>query len=116
MTPSTWRAFLADDGHHLLIAYLHGEPAGFVSAAEVLHPDKPGPEMFLNELGVSPAFRRKGVATTLLEELIELCKDRGCSEMWVLTDEENTPAMLTYERTGGKREPRDSVMFTFEFE
>lgn len=106
-------AFLADEHHHLLIAYVEGEPAGFVSAVEMFHPDKPQPEMFLNELGVVPAFRRRGIATSLIKELLQLCKSKGCSEMWVLTNEDNTPAMATYHRTGARRDSQYQVMFTY---
>ncbi len=109
------RAFLADERHHLLIAFTEkDEPAGFVSAVELLHPDEPNPEMFLNELGVDPAFQRRGIATALIKELIELCRSRGCSEMWLGTEKENTPAIRTYETTGAKRE--DFVLFTYAIE
>ena len=110
--PAT-RAFLADERHHLLIAYTsEGEPAGFLSAVELLHPDEPNPEMFLNELGVDPKFQRRGIATALIQELIQLCKTRGCSEMWVGTEETNLPAVRTYEKTGAKRE--NFVLFTYQ--
>jgi ribosomal protein S18 acetylase RimI-like enzyme len=108
--------FLQDDRYHLLVAYVDGEPAGFVSAAELLHPDKPRPEMFLNELGVLPEFRRRGIARALVRELLRVCKDRGCSEMWVLTDEDNRAAVATYRGTGGRRKSRADVMFTYDFD
>ena len=44
-------AFLAHAGHHLLLALVDDEPAGFVTGIECLHPDK-GAEMLLYELGV----------------------------------------------------------------
>jgi len=107
------RAFLADERHHLLIAYAdQDEPAGFVSAVEIFHPDEPRPEMFLNELGVEPAFQRRGIATALIKELLQLCEFRGCSEMWLGTEETNTAALRTYEATGGNRE--DFVLFTYK--
>lgn len=113
--PAATQAFLADERHHLLIAYTdEDEPAGFVSAVEMFHPDKPKPEMFLNELGVEPAYQRRGIATALMKELIELCRSRGCSEMWVGTEETNTAALRTYETTRGKRE--NFVLFTYEIE
>jgi len=87
-------------------------PAGFVSAVELLHPDEPKPEMFLNELGVDPAFQRRGIATALIKELIRLCKTRGCSEMWLGTEEDNVAAIRTYETTGAKRE--NFVLFTYQ--
>ena len=106
-------AFLADEHHHLLIAYVKDAPAGFVSAVEMFHPDKPKREMFLNELGVLPASHRRGIATSLIQDLLQVCKGRGCSELWVLTDEDNTPAMSTYRRAGGRRASQDQVMFTY---
>jgi ribosomal protein S18 acetylase RimI-like enzyme len=109
---SAVRAFLADDRHHLLIAYVEGRPAGFVSAVELLHPDKLKPETFLYELGVDPEFRRLGVATELVRELIRLSRGRGCGEMFVLTDEANDAALATYRKAGGRREP-DQVMFSW---
>ena len=111
---SAVRAFLSDDRHHLLVAYVKENPAGFVSAVELLHPDKVKPEAFLYELGVDPAFRRMGVATALLDELIRLCRERGCGEMFVLTDEANDAALATYRKAGGRREP-DQLMFYWDW-
>jgi ribosomal protein S18 acetylase RimI-like enzyme len=104
------RAYLADPRHHLLLASVDDTPAGFVTAIELLHPDKERPEMFLYELGVDERFRRRGVATALLERLVELCAERGCREMFVLTDEDNVAAMASYRKAGGRREP-DSVLW-----
>ena len=47
--------FLAQPNHHLCIAYSDGEPVGFISGAELTHPDK-GTEMFLYELFVDDRF------------------------------------------------------------
>jgi ribosomal protein S18 acetylase RimI-like enzyme len=109
----TTRAFLADDGHHLLIAVDDGSPAGFVTGVELLHPDKPGPEMFLYELGVDEAFRGRGIGRALVEALTAIAWERGCYGMWVLTDEDNAAAMATYRAAGGRREP-ESVMFVWD--
>jgi ribosomal protein S18 acetylase RimI-like enzyme len=111
---SATNAFLADDRHHLLISYVRGRPAGFVTAVELLHPDKPLPEMFLYELGVDPEHRRKGVATALMRRLVELCHERGCGEMFVLTDEDNAAGLATYRRAGGQPEPA-GVMYHWDW-
>lgn len=102
--------FLRDDRNHLLIAYVDGEPAGFVSGTELLHPDKPQPELFLNELGVDGAFRGRGIGRMLVASLWELAQSRGCRGMWVLTDDDNAAATRTYAAAGGRREG-ESVMF-----
>jgi ribosomal protein S18 acetylase RimI-like enzyme len=95
------RAFLADDRHHLFIAYVDDEPAGFVSGVETIHPDKGG-EMFLYELGVDDAYRRRGVATALVERLIGLAGERGCTGVWTGTEKDNTAALATYRRAGAE--------------
>jgi ribosomal protein S18 acetylase RimI-like enzyme len=108
--PAATAAFLADERHHLLIGYIDGVPAGFVSAIELLHPDKPRPEMFVYELGVADAHRGRGVATALMKRVVELCDDRKCGEMFLLTDEANVAAQATYSRAGGVAVPA-GVMF-----
>lgn len=105
--------FLADDRHHLLIAYLDGAPAGMVTGVEMTHPDK-GTEMFLYELGVDEPFRRRGVGTALVLALAELARERGCYGMWVLTDHGNPAALATYARAGGAVEG-DQVMLGWTF-
>jgi ribosomal protein S18 acetylase RimI-like enzyme len=95
--------FLQRDGNHLVIAYVDREPAGFVSGTEILHPDHEEPELFLNELGVDPAFRGRGMGKALVAELWEIARSRGCRGMWVLTDDDNVPATKTYAGAGGDR-------------
>ena len=107
-------AFLEDPRHHLLIAYDGDEPAGFLSAIELLHPDKPRPEMFIYELGVDANHRRRGAGTSLVRRITDICEERGCREMFVLTDDDNAAALATYRKGGAGREP-DSVMFLWTF-
>ena len=105
--------FLADPGHHLLIAYLGGAPVGFVSGVEVTHPDK-GTEMFLYELGVDSGHRHHGIGTALVEKLAELAKSKGCYGMWVLVDDENAAAAATYRKAHGDVESQP-LMFSWRF-
>ena len=88
-------AFLAREGHHLLLAFVGDDAVGFVSGVETIHPDK-GIELFLYELGVDDAHRRKGVATALLERLETIAIDAGCRGMWVATEPDNVAALATY--------------------
>ena len=106
--------FLADERHHLLIGYVGDQPAGFVTAVELLHPDKPQPEMFLYELGVEEEYRRQGVATALMQRLVDMCHERGCGEMFVLTDDDNAAGNATYAKAGGTPEPA-GVMYAWDW-
>lgn len=100
--------FLADESHHLLIAYVDGVPAGMVTGVQMTHPDK-GTEMFLYELGVDEPFRGRGVGQALVSALADRARERGCYGMWVVTDEDNTAALATYRRAGGEPENRQVV-------
>ena len=105
--------FLATPGHHLLVAYEEGRPVGFVSGAEVTHPDK-GTEMFLYELAVDEPWRRRGIGTALVEALQETARTAGCYGMWVVTDEDNWAARATYEGRGARPESGQVVeVWTF---
>lgn len=95
-----WTArFLAEAGHHLLVAYQGAEPAGFVTGVEMTHPDK-GTEMFLYELGVAEGHRRCGIGRALVTGLAAVARERGCYGMWVLTDRDNPAGLATYRSTG----------------
>ena len=91
--------FLNTPGHHLLFAFEDELPVGFASGAELIHPDK-GTEMYLNELGVDDQFQGHGIATQLVEAMIDLAKELGCRGMWDVTEPDNAAAIATYRRAG----------------
>jgi ribosomal protein S18 acetylase RimI-like enzyme len=101
--------FLAMPGHHLLVAYEDTVPAGIVTGVELTHPDK-GTEMFLYELGVHPAYQRRGIGRALVSALAELARERGCYGMWVLTDDENLAALATYRGAGASESSRHTML------
>jgi ribosomal protein S18 acetylase RimI-like enzyme len=103
------RRFLGQPDHHLLIAYVDGEPAGMVSGVELTHPDK-GAEMFLYELGVDEAHRGRGIGRGLVAALADLARDSGCYGMWVLTDDDNAAALATYRAAGGTPDPPQRML------
>ena len=93
--------FLEEPGSHLLVGYVDGEPAGFVSGVEVTHPDK-GTEMFLYELAVGEAHRRRGHGRALIEALEVLACERGCVGMFVFVDDDNEAGRAAYRSAGGR--------------
>lgn len=112
--PEATARFLADERHHLLIAYVDDTPAGMVTGVEMTHPDK-GTEMFLYELGVDESFRGRGVGRALTSALADLARTRDCYGMWGITDEDNAAALATYRRAGGTPEDGQVVLvWTFD--
>jgi aminoglycoside 3-N-acetyltransferase I len=102
--PAATERFLGRPGHHLLFAYDDtGAAVGMISGVEMTHPDK-GTEMFIYELGVAPAARRRGVATELVRALAGVARESGCYGMWVGTESDNGAAQATYRKAGAAEE------------
>jgi ribosomal protein S18 acetylase RimI-like enzyme len=106
------REFLRDARHRLAVAIDDDVIVGFVSAVVYVHPDKPAPELWINEVGVAPSHQGRGIARQLLASTLEDARAAGCREAWVLTDRTNHAAMRLYEAGGGEAS-EDHVMFTF---
>ncbi len=108
--------FLADPHHHLVVAISDAGIVGFASGIHYLHPDKPDPEFWINEIAVAPAERGRGVGRRLVAAILEVARNAGCGEAWVLTDTDNASAIHLYSRIAGvcRRDPQ--LMFTFTLE
>jgi ribosomal protein S18 acetylase RimI-like enzyme len=109
------RAFLADPQSYLLVAYVDDQPAGFIRAHALRQLDTPRPQVLLYEIGVAPAFRRRGVARGLIGQLKGLCQACDADEIFVITDAANHPAMEVYGSTDGRREAPDAAVFVYPF-
>jgi ribosomal protein S18 acetylase RimI-like enzyme len=108
-----WTAeFLGDPRHHLAVALCDGIVVGMASGVHYVHPDKP-PELWINEVGVSPVFQRRGIARRLLATLFVRARQVGCTEAWVLTERSNDAAMRLYDAAGGSETEEETVMFAF---
>ena len=105
--------FLSDHRHHLAVAIDNGVVVGFASAVLYVHPDKPRPELWINEVGVAPTHHRLGIGRRLLDVLLDIGRGRDCAEAWVLTHRSNQAAMHLYASVGGQEDPDNPVMFTF---
>jgi ribosomal protein S18 acetylase RimI-like enzyme len=103
--------FLGDPRHILAVALDGDLVVGFVSAVHYVHPDKPRPELWINEVAVSPTHHQRGIGKRLLGAVLDAGREKGCREAWVLTDRDNAAAMRLYASVGGT--DGDHVMFTF---
>lgn len=110
---SSAQEFLKDPRHRLIVALEDDLVVGFVSAVVYLHPDKPAPELWINEIGVAPSHQRQGIGKALMQAILDEARRSGCTEAWVLTERDNLPAMAMYTSVGGGESSPDPVMFTF---
>jgi aminoglycoside 6'-N-acetyltransferase I len=83
---------------------------GMASAVDYVHPDK-APQLWINELGVAPTHRRRGIGRRLLHALLAHGRALGCTEAWLGTEPDNRPARALYEQAGGAAEP--FVLYAF---
>jgi ribosomal protein S18 acetylase RimI-like enzyme len=109
--PDRLTAYLNEPGHHMLVALHGGEVVAQVAAVVHRHPDKPT-ELYVDEVGVTPALQRQGIARKMLDEMFALGKALGCEEAWVGTESDNVPARGLYESRGAEAEP--FVMYVYE--
>jgi aminoglycoside 6'-N-acetyltransferase I len=106
-------AYLAEPNHHMLVALHEGEVVAQVAAVIHRHPDKPT-ELYIDEVGVTPALQRQGIARRMVAEMFALGKALGCEEAWVGTEPDNAAARALYESHGAEGEP--FVMYVYELE
>lgn len=106
------REFLRDRRHHIAVAIDEGVVVGMATGVDHVHPDKRA-HLFINEVGVAPSHRRRGLARALVTRLLEHARAIGCSEAWVATEEENTEARSLYRALGGREDPSRAVVYTY---
>ena len=58
--------------------------------------------IYIDELWTAPEFRRKGVATALIQKAFELQKEMGAVSLRLYTQDDNTTAQSLYKRCGFK--------------
>jgi ribosomal protein S18 acetylase RimI-like enzyme len=98
--PQLTREFLEDPRHHIAVAIDNGLVVGFASGVHYIHPDKP-PELWINEVGLAPTHRRRGLGKIVLKALLDVGRARNCAVAWVLTYRTNVAAVALYSSVGG---------------
>jgi aminoglycoside 6'-N-acetyltransferase I len=102
-SPARLTAVVEAEGHLLVIAVDGGRTVG-QCAAMVLQLVSKGPELFVENLGVAPSHRRRGVASALLAEVAAWGRAQGCDVAWVATEPDNDAANALYAAWGSEPE------------
>ena len=96
--------WLADDGHFALAAQVGGRVIGGLVAYELQKFEQARTEIYIYDLGVAAAYRRKGVATGLIRRLQSLAAERGASVIYVQTDRGDEAAIALYDKLGSRED------------
>lgn len=105
--------FLAQQEALLLVAEEDAAIVGWVYGHELVHPDGER-TMLLYALDVAEEARGHGHGSALVTAFVEHARQRGCTEVWVLTDDDNPAGLATYAAAGGSRDSVAQVMFTWK--
>ncbi len=100
--------YLRAPNHVMCIATKDALVVGQARAIIHFHPDQ-RPELYIDNVGVAPAFQRNGIATRMVEQIVLFGKERGCTEIWLGTEPDNEPAKALYRSMG--LSIQDMVMF-----
>lgn len=91
--------YLAQLGHHMIVAHADGQVVGQCAAVIHRHPDKV-PELYIDEVGTALGYRRRGIARAMVVAMLTWGQELGCKEFWVGTETGNEPACALYAGLG----------------
>ncbi|MGA8663972.1 MAG: GNAT family N-acetyltransferase [Thermoplasmata archaeon] len=113
--PQAVTRYLADDRNVFLLALEADIPVGFLRGTELLQLTSSRRQMFLYEVAVAEAHRRRGVGAKLVGELLHYCTTHGFDEVFVFTDDPaNDAAERLYRSTGAVTETRGDRMYDYK--
>jgi aminoglycoside 3-N-acetyltransferase I len=105
------RRLLADDKFIALTAWADGEMVGALAAYELVKYEAERSEIYIYDLAVREAHRRRGVATDLIEALKPIAREKGAWVIYVQADPPDAPAVALYDKLGAREE-----VFHFDIE
>ena len=91
--------------HFIVVVALRGsEVIGGLAAYQMQKFERERREIYIYDLAVATADRRKGVATGLIGELKRIAKARGAYVIFVQADRGDAPAIALYEGLGTRED------------
>lgn len=98
------RNLLSDDKFIALVAWLDGEMVGALAGYELVKFEAERSEIYIYDLAVREEFRRRGVATALIEALKPIAREKGAWMIYVQADPPDAPAVALYNKLGTREE------------
>lgn len=91
--------------HFIALAALEGdEVVGGLAAYELKKFEQERSEIYIYDLAVAEAHRRRGVATALIDELKRIAATRGAWVIFVQADQGDDPAIALYTKFGERED------------
>ncbi len=87
-----------------LVAEIAGVLVGGLVAYELPKLEQKRSEIYIYDLAVAEAYRRKGVASALIAEVQAIAKERGAWVVYVQADYGDEPAIALYTKLGTRED------------
>jgi ribosomal protein S18 acetylase RimI-like enzyme len=111
--PDRIESLLSNEWNFLVVAEVEGDLAGFVWAYRLERLYGNPFVIFLYEIEVAPAYRRKGVGAELITFIRELSNRERPTEMFLFTNHSNAAAVEFYNSTGAQMKNGDDLLFVY---
>ncbi len=95
---------LEDPKFIALVAYDGEEMVGALAGYELVKFEADRSEIYIYDLAVREGWRRRGIATALIDELRSIARDVGAWVIFVQADPPDEPAVALYDRLGTREE------------
>ena len=90
------------------MAVKDSEVVGGLAAYELLKFEQERSEIYIYDLAVTAAHRRRGIATALIEQVKGIAAARSAWVVFIQADQDNAPAIALYGKLGTRE---DAVHF-----
>jgi aminoglycoside 3-N-acetyltransferase I len=94
------KRLLSSDYFIVLVALKNGAVVGGIAAYELQKFEQERSEIYIYDLAVAAAHRRKGIATALIQALQKIAVARAAYVIFVQADIEDEPAIALYTKLG----------------
>jgi aminoglycoside 3-N-acetyltransferase I len=95
---------LEDEKFIALVARIDGQMVGALAGYELVKYEAERSEIYIYDLAVLEQFRRRGVATALIEAIKPIARAKGAWMIFVQADPPDGPAVALYEKLGTREE------------
>ena len=101
---SVLAARLSAEGHLTVVA-IDGDRTVGQCLAVVHRKADQAPDLYIDEVGVAPSHRRRGIARALLADAVAWGREQGCETAWLVAGADDAPARALYDAAGWSAEP-----------
>lgn len=97
-------SLLRDPNFIPIVAVADGKVIGGLAAYILRKFEQERSEVYIYDLAVDEAYRRRGIATGCINKLREIARERGAWVIYVQADHGDDPAITLYESLGTREE------------